>query len=138
MTAFLSAVSIFVWSIGEKIPIESKSFESVGKATSEYMKELLSFTKQAAFAGVTLFGVIFFSAFSTASKYVESTVSDKADIFLLNIDILFQFTFHAIYSIVGFVRYCFTMSVSILAQFKDVASRLDRENSRSPDKKSDE
>jgi hypothetical protein len=100
------------------------------------MKVLFSFVRQGAFAGVTLFGALFFAAFATAFKYTEFTVTSKSDAFLLNINMLFQFAFYAIYAIVGAIRYFFLMNVTILSQFKTLAKRLDRKEAKSKPRRS--
>jgi hypothetical protein len=126
-TTFLSAFSIFVWSIGLQISIDPESLKSSGEATFDYIKALFSFVRQGAFAGVALFGALFFAAFSTEFKYVENTVTDKRDIFLLNLNIALQVAFYTLYSVGGVVRFFFNMNLHILSQFKDVAARMDRE-----------
>ncbi len=126
-TTFLSAFSIFVWSIGIQILIDPESLKSSGDATFDYLKALFSFVRQGAFAGVALFGALFFAAFSTEFKYVENTVTDKRDIFLLNLNIALQVAFYTLYSVGGVVRFFFNMNLHILSQFKEVAARMDRE-----------
>jgi hypothetical protein len=118
-TAFLSAFTIFVWWIGDQISIDPTSLESAGHETFEYMKALFTFVRQGAFAGVTLFGALFFAAYST--------VTDKHDLFLLKLNTGFQIGCYAIYSVVGAVRYFFIMNLQILSQFRAIAARLDRE-----------
>ena len=127
MTTFLSAFSIFVWSIGNRTAIETRVIESAGPVTVDYIKTLFSFVRQGAFAAVALFGALFFAAYSTGFKFVESITSDKSDTFLLNLNLNMQIAFYVIYLIVGAIRYFFLMNLRILSQFETVATRLDRE-----------
>jgi hypothetical protein len=126
-TAFLCAFSIFVWSIGSHVLLDSESVDAAGFATFEYMKVLFSFVRQGAYAGVALFGALFLTSYATGFKYAESTVTDKSDLFLLNANVAFQIGFYALLSIVGPIRYFFIMNLQILTQFKNIAGRIDRE-----------
>lgn len=124
-TAFLSALSVFVWSINDQIILDPKSLKSSGLATLEYMKVLFAFVRQGAFAGVALFGALFLAAYATGFKFVEATVTDKADIFLLDANIAVQIAFYTIYCLAGPMRYFFVTTMRILAQFREIAKRLD-------------
>lgn len=125
-TTFLSAFSIFVWSIGSRIYLSDDALKSAGSATFEYIKALFAFIRQSALAGVALFGALFFAAFSTEFKYVENTVTDKSDQFWLSLNISIQIAFYTTYLVAGSLRYLFTMTLQILAQFKYVAAQIDR------------
>jgi hypothetical protein len=102
---------------------------SSGRETLEYLKSLLTFIRQGAFAGITLFGALFFSAYSTGFNYVESTVNPAAknEILLLKANIGFQIGFYGIYAIAGVLRYFLTMTLNILEEFREIASRIDLE-----------
>jgi hypothetical protein len=126
-TSFLSALTIFVWSIGGKISVDSETLKSGGASTFEYMKTLFAFLRQGAFAGVALFGALFFAAFSNEMKYSETMLPDKQDLFVMNLNIAMQIAFYASYSVAGAVRYFFLMNLSLLSQFKELAARLDRD-----------
>jgi hypothetical protein len=125
-TTFLSAFSIFVWSIGDQIALDPKTLKSGGEAMFEYVKALFSFVRQGAFAGVTLFGALFFAAYSNGFEYAKMTVTDVSDRFFLNMNTGFQIGFYAIYAVVGPVRYFFMMNLRLLSQFRTIADRLDR------------
>jgi hypothetical protein len=127
---FLSAFSIFVWSIGDQIALDPKTLRSGGEATFEYVKALFSFVRQGAFAGVTLFGALFFAAYSNGFEYSKMTVTDVSDRFFLNLNTGFQIGFYAIYAVVGPVRYFFMMNLRLLSQFKAIAARLDRRSTK--------
>lgn len=124
-TAFLSAFTIFAWSIGDQVLIDPESIKDAGNSTFEYLKALLSFVRQGAFAGVTLFGVLFLAAFTTEFQYADATVKSDSDKFILHINIAAQIGFYAIYAVVGAVRYFFVMNLQILSSFKSIAIRLD-------------
>jgi hypothetical protein len=126
-TSFLCALTIFVWSIGGKISVDSETLKTGGNATFEYMKALFAFVRQGAFAGVALFGALFFAAFSQDMKYSTNMLDDKRDIFLMNLNSGMQIAFYASYSVAGAVRYFFLMNLNLLSQFKELAARLDRE-----------
>jgi hypothetical protein len=126
-TSFLSALTIFVWSIGGKISVDSETLKSGGALTFEYMKTLFSFLRQGAFAGVALFGALFFAGFATEFKYSETMLTDKQDIFMMNLNIAMQIAFYASYAVAGAVRYFFLMNLNLLSQFKELAARLDRD-----------
>jgi hypothetical protein len=128
MTTFLSALSVFVWSISRQITVDSKSLRSAGLATLEYMKVLFAFVRQGAFAGVALFGALFLAAYATGFKFVEAVVTDKSELFLLNSNLALQIGYYAVYCVVGPVRYFFLTSIKILSQFMKIASRLDRQD----------
>ena len=51
-TICVAGFAVFVWSIGERISSDTNSLQSAGPATFEYLKALLSFARQGAFAGV--------------------------------------------------------------------------------------
>lgn len=125
VTAFSSAFSIFVWSVGEKIYLNNEALDAAGPATFEYVKALFTFVRQAAFAGVALFGALFFAAFSTEFSYAKDISSDLGELFWLHINISMQITFYAFYLVGGVVRYFFTMTLIMLLQFRFVASKLD-------------
>src|SRR5664279_1774035 len=93
-TAILSAPTVFVWSIGTAI-VPEEDETAAGRETIDYIKSLLTFVRQGAFAGVTLFGALFFAGYSTGFSYVESTVDPKAkyEIFLLKANVGFQVAF---------------------------------------------
>jgi hypothetical protein len=129
-TAFLSAFTVFVWSICDRMSKDSRSITSTGEATFEYLKTLLTFVRQGAFAGVTLFGVLFFAAFSTLFKYTEAVVTSKHDIFLINVNISVQMAFYTTYCVAGAVRYFFVLNLEILSKFKDIAIQLDRDGGK--------
>ena len=130
-TTFISAFSIFVWSIGNKTAIDSKLDGSTGLVTVDYIKTLFSFVRQGAFAAVALFGALFFAAYSTGFKFAEFITSDKSELFLLNLNLNMQIAFYVMYLIVGVVRYFFVMNLQILSQFENIARRLDREEKKS-------
>ncbi len=130
ITAFFSAFAIFVWSIGDRISMDPTTLRSAGHETFEYLKALFAFLRQGAFAAVALFGALFFAAFTTGFKYIESIVTDKSDVFLLNLNLSFQIGFYALYSVIGPVRYFFVMNFHILSQFRDIAVRLDRKEAK--------
>jgi hypothetical protein len=127
VTGFLSAFSIFVWSIGDQISINPTALATAGNATFEYLRALLSFVRQGAFAGVALFGALFFAAFTTEFQYIDTTVTAQADKFLLHINTSAQIGFYAIYAISGPIRYFFLMNLQILSHFREIAARLDRQ-----------
>src|SRR6202035_2991599 len=94
-TAFLSLLTMFVWSMCNHISEDAKSLTSTGQASFEYLKTLFAFARQGAFACVTLFGALFFAAFTTEFKYSETTVTEKSEVFLLNINAALQIAFYA-------------------------------------------
>jgi hypothetical protein len=122
----VAGFAIFVWSVGHRISLDAESVESVGNATLEYLKALLSFVRQGAFAGVALFGALFFAAYTAGFKYVEAVVADKADIFLLNANTAAQIVYCSIFSVIGPVRYFFSMNLQVMRKFRDIAAQLDR------------
>lgn len=126
MTTFLSSFAIFVWSISNQIAINPRALGSAGVATLEYLKALFAFVRQGAFAGVALFGALFFAAYTTGFKFVEAVVTDKSDLFLLNSNVGVQIALYAIYCIVGPIRYFFSTSLRILIQFREIAEQLDQ------------
>jgi hypothetical protein len=127
-TAILSALTAFVWSIGTAI-VPEEDETTAGRETIDYIKSLLTFVRQGAFAGVTLFGALFFAGYSTGFSYVESTVDPKAkyEIFLLKVNVGLQVGFFGLFSVVGILRYFFLMTLGIMKQFKRIAARLDTE-----------
>jgi hypothetical protein len=129
-TAFFSAFTIFVWSMCDRMSRDSRSLETAGPAAFEYMKTLFTFARQGAFAGVTLFGVLFFAAFTTEFKYADISVREKPDLFLLNLNIAVQIAFYATYAVAGPVRYFFDMTLDVLSQFKRIATQSDQELER--------
>jgi hypothetical protein len=126
VTAFLSSFSIFVWSISNRIMIEDEVIEAADSNTLEYIKTLFTFVRQAAFAGVALFGALFFASYTTGLKFVEAVSTDKSDVLLLNSNIYAQITVAAFYCVIGPLRYFFISSMKILDQFKDITTRLDQ------------
>jgi hypothetical protein len=129
VTSFVSALTIFVWWVGEEMSVDDEMVKSGGTQTFEYMKSLFTFVRQGAFAGVTLFGVLFFAAFSTEFEYSKTMLTDKQDIFMMNLNIAAQIAFYASYAVAGVVRYFFMMNVRLLNQFKELARQLDRKES---------
>ena len=125
VTSFLSAFTIFVWWMCSHISADANSLTSAGQASFEYLKTLFTFARQGAFACVTLFGALFFAAFTTEFKYAESTVTEKPEIFLLNVNGALQIAFYAIYCVFGVVRYFFATNLNILARFKEIAIEMD-------------
>lgn len=126
-TGFFSAFTIFVWSIGDQISIDVKSLETAGTATFEYLKAILTFVRQGAFAAVTLFGALFFAAFTTEFQFGDATVTAPQDKFLFHLNTAIQIGFYSTYSIVGVVRYFFVMNLQLLSNFKEIATRLDQQ-----------
>jgi hypothetical protein len=122
LASFFCSFSIFVWSIGRQISIYTEGLTSEGTGTVEYMTALSGFVRQGAFAAVALFGALFFGAFATLFGYVESVVTEKADLFLLKYNTAFQIGFYAMYSLVGPVRYFFMMNLYILSEFKKITA----------------
>jgi hypothetical protein len=129
-TSLLCAFTIFVWSMCDGMAKDATSSDISGQAGFEYLKVLFTFARQGAFAGVTLFGVFFFAAFTTEFKYIEILVNSPADKFWLILNAAVQIAFYAIYAVVGPIRYFFVMSLEILSQFKKVAVRIDEESRR--------
>jgi hypothetical protein len=127
-TAFLSAFTVFVWSIGEQVAIDPSSLRTAGNATFEYLKAILSFVRQGAFAAVALFGALFFAAFTTGFQYADATVTAPQEKFLLHLNTGFQIGFYATYSVIGAIRYFFVMNLQILSSFKVIAARLDQQS----------
>jgi hypothetical protein len=136
VTTFLCCFSIFVWSIGRQIALYTESLTPSVRATVDFITALLSFVRQGAFAAVTLFGVLFYGAFTTVFSYVDAVVTDKSDVFLLKYNTAFQIGFYAIYSIVGPVRYFFMMNLHILSEFKKIVTKksIDSTAPRKPSK----
>jgi hypothetical protein len=133
VTSFVSTLTIFAWWVGEQMSVDDEMVKSGGAQTFEYMKSLFAFVRQGAFAGVTMFGVLFFAAFSTEFEYSKTMLSDKQDIFMMNLNIAAQIAFYASYSVAGVVRYFFMMNVRLLEQFKELALHMDRkESAKSP------
>jgi hypothetical protein len=138
-TALLAAFTIFVWSMCDRMTKDSMSPDVSGEAGFEYLKVLFAFARQGAFAGVTLFGVFFFAAFTTEFKYIDITVSSNADKFWLILNAALQIAFFAIYAASGPIRYFFVMSLEILSQFKKIAAQIDsEERARAPKKETPE
>lgn len=129
VTSFVSALTIFAWWVGEQMSVDDEIVKSGGTQIFEYMKLLFTFVRQAAFAGVTLFGVLFFAAFSTEFEYSKTMLTDNRDIFMMNLNIAAQIAFYASYSVAGVVRYFFMMNIRLLSQFKELALHLDRKES---------
>lgn len=129
VTSFVSALTIFVWWAGEQMSVDDELVKSGGTQTFEYMKSLFTFFRQGAFAGVTLFGVLFFAAFSTEFEYSKTMLTDKQDIFMMNLNIAAQIAFYASYSVAGVIRYFFIMNINLLKRFKELARQLDRKES---------
>jgi hypothetical protein len=125
-TTFLSGFTIFVWSIGDRINLSEDILKSAGVATFDYIKAVFTFMRQAAFAGVALFGALFFAAFATEFKYDTTTVTDKSDQFWLMLNTSLQLTFYTTYLVVGSLRYLFMMALKTLSDFKYVAAQIDR------------
>jgi hypothetical protein len=125
-TTFLSAFSIFVWSISNQIVVDDKMVKSGGANTLEYAKTLFTFTRQGSFAGVALFGALFFASYTNGLKFNEAIATEKSNIFLLNSNVNAQVAFYTIYSVVGPVRYFFVASMKVLAQLREITKRLDR------------
>jgi hypothetical protein len=124
-TAFLSLFTIFVWWMCNHISGDAQSLACAGQASFEYLKTLFTFARQGAFDGVTLFGALFFAAFTTEFKYSETTVTEKSEAFLLNINAALQIAFYATYCVMGAVRYFFVMNLDVLARFKEIATEMD-------------
>lgn len=124
-TAFLSLFTVFVWWMCSHISADAQSLTSAGQASFEYLKTLFAFARQGAFAGVTLFGALFFAAFTTEFKYSETTVTEKSEVFLLNINAALQIAFYATFCVIGAVRYFFVMNLDVLARFKEIAIKMD-------------
>jgi hypothetical protein len=129
VTSFVSALTIFTWWVGERMSVDDEIIKFGGTQTFEYMKLLFTFVRQGAFAGVTLFGVLFFAAFSTEFEYSKTTLTDNRDIFMMNVNIAAQIAFYASYSVAGVVRYFFMMNIRLLNQFRELARQLDRKES---------
>jgi hypothetical protein len=127
-TSILSASTIFVWQMGGRV-ISIKDVSVAGRETIEYLKTLLTFIRQGAFAGITLFGALFFSAYSTGFNYVQSTVDPgaKVEIFLLKANVGFQIGFFGVYAIAGMLRYFFSMTLRILEEYREIALVIDVE-----------
>jgi hypothetical protein len=125
-TTFLSAFSIFVWSISNQIVVDDKMLKSGGANTLDYVKTLFTFTRQGAFACVALFGALFFASYTNGLKFNEAIASEKSNIFLLNSNVNAQVAFFTIYCVAGPARYFFVASMKILAQLKEITKRLDR------------
>jgi hypothetical protein len=104
---------------------DAQSLTSAGQASFEYLKTLFAFGRQGAFAGVTLFGALFFAAFTTEFKYSETTVTEKSEVFLLNINAALQIAFYATYCVMGAIRYFFVMNLNVLSRFKEIAIEMD-------------
>jgi hypothetical protein len=124
-TAFLSLFTIFAWSMCSLISADAKSLTSAGQASFEYLKTLFAFGRQGAGAGVTRVGALFFAAFTTEFKYSETTVTEKSEVFLLNINAALQIAFYATYCVIGVIRYFFVMNLDVLARFKEIAIEMD-------------
>jgi hypothetical protein len=127
-TGFLSAFTIFVWTIGEQVAVDPSSLGTAGNATFEYLKAILSFVRQGAFAAVALFGALFFAAFTTEFQFADATVTAAQDKFMLHLNMSLQIGFYATYSVIGAVRYFFVMNLQILSSFKVIAARLDQQS----------
>jgi hypothetical protein len=125
-TGIFAAFTIFVWSIGDQISVDVNSLEIAGSATFEYLKAILTFVRQGAFAAVTLFGALFFAAFTTELQFGDAIVTAPQDKFLLHLNTALQIGFYSTYSIAGVVRYFFSMNLQLLSNFKEIATRLDR------------
>jgi len=130
MTALLSTVSVFVWSIGRQITLNERMIRSSGPMTLEYIKALSSFVRQGAFACVTLFGAIFFVAWTTMIKFVDQLVTNQTEIFWLHNNIGVQMIFYTLYAVAGIARYFFVMNVQTLLHFRLVATRLDTKGNK--------
>jgi hypothetical protein len=131
-SAAFSAISIFIWSMGEELMLEQQSLQAAGNHSLDYIKEVSAFLRQAAFAAVALFGVLFIGSFTTAFGYVQGIATSEADRFLLNANVALQIGFYTIYVICGAFRYFFMTNVRILRQFKEIAFQLDRSPGRDP------
>jgi hypothetical protein len=125
-SAFLSLLTTFVWWMCSHLSADAKSLTSTGQASFEYLKTLFTFARQGAFACVTLFGALFFAAFTTEFKYSETTVTEKSEMFLLNINAAVQIAFYASYCVMGAVRYFFAVNLNLLSRFKEIATEMDR------------
>jgi hypothetical protein len=126
-TSFLSAFTIFVWWMCDNLARQSMTVVTCGPGSLEYLKTIYTLARQSAFAGVTLFGALFFAAFTTESKYLEATVTSKSDIFLLNLNIQFQIAFYATYSVIGAIRYFFVATITILSKLRTISIQSDQE-----------
>jgi hypothetical protein len=124
-SSFLSAFTIFVWWICNNISIDDREIRKAGTNTLDYIKTLFAFARQGAFAGVALFGALFFASYATGFKFIEAVVTEKSDIFLLNANVNAQIAFYATYCVVGPIRYFFMSSMKILGQYRELTKRLD-------------
>jgi hypothetical protein len=125
VASLLFAFTTFVWSVGDGICRDAKSTAGASDASLGYLKELLSFVRQASFAGIGLFSGLLYGAFNVEFGYINSIASDESDKFLLQINAATQIAFYAIFAAVGPVRYFFLMSLRVLSDFKRIATKSD-------------
>jgi len=131
MATFLFSFSIFVWSIGRQISGYTLSLEPKGKGVTDYLNSLSTFVRQGAFAAVTLFGVLFYGAFTNMFVYVDSIVKSDPDRFLVKFNAAMQVSFYAIFSIAGAVRYLFLMNLHVLSEYKKLVQDVKKTESKS-------
>ncbi len=126
ITSFIAAFSIFVWFLCERVALDDNAMQAAGPSTLDYIKALFAFLRQGAFAGVALFGALFFAAFTTDFKYAETAVTQESDRFWLHLNTAMQIAFYTIFLVVGPLRYLFLATLTVLAQFKAVTAKMDR------------
>jgi hypothetical protein len=132
VAGLLFAFTIFVWSVGQAICADAKSAVGEGEATLGYLKELLSFVRQATFAGIGVFSGLLYGAFTVEFEYINTIATSAPDKFLLRINAAAQIGFYAIFAVAGPVRYFFMMSLRVLSNFKEMANRLDSTSPTDP------
>jgi hypothetical protein len=129
VSGLLFAFTIFVWSFGQESCANAKSAVNGNDAALEYLKELLSFVRQATFAAIGVFSGLLYGVFTVESDYIQAIASSQSDKFLLGLNAAAQIAFYAIFAVAGPVRYLFLTSLRILSDFKEMAVRLDEATS---------
>lgn len=128
ITGFLSAFTIYIWSMETKIAAEAKAMTiPLGKAAFQYLKLLFAFVRQGSFAGVALFGALLFGAFTTDFQYNEMVSPDKHDLFLLGLNAAVQVGFYVVASVAGPLRYLFNANLIMLEVLRKNAIESDTE-----------
>jgi hypothetical protein len=127
IVGFLSAFTIYIWSLVIKIEAQVKDMTfPLGESALDYVKVLFGFVRQGSFAGVALFGALLFGAFTTDFEYGKMISDEKHDLFLLSLNAAVQVGFYVVLAVAGPLRYLFNANLTMLAALKRNATESDR------------
>ena len=126
VSVILFSFTIFVWSFGRESCLDAKSALRGNDTALQYLKELLSFVRQATFAAIGLFQRTSLRVFAVETDYANAIVTTQHDKFILGLNAAAQIGFYAIFAVAGPMRYLFLTSLTILSDFKEMALRLDK------------